>query len=101
VRGELNRVINAESANLGRAVAASADQLEAIDTLELDGRLAAQPYTVRLVAQARREEPEATFSDLATRLGIHRSSVQRALERIERLALHPDEGAGRRRGAGE
>jgi DNA-binding transcriptional regulator WhiA len=101
VRGDLNRVINAESANLGRAVAASADQLEAIDTLESDGRLAAQPYTVRLVAQARREEPEATFSDLATRLGIHRSSVQRALERIERLALHPDEGAGRRRGARE
>ena len=46
-------------------------------------------------------KPEATFSDLATRLGIHRSSVQRALERIERLALHPDEGAGRRRGARE
>ena len=30
VRGDLNRVINAESANLQRAVAASARQLEAI-----------------------------------------------------------------------
>ena len=44
VRGDLNRVINAESANLGRAVAASARQLEAIDALEADGRLAEQPY---------------------------------------------------------
>jgi DNA-binding transcriptional ArsR family regulator len=96
VRGDLNRVINAESANLGRAVAAAARQLEAIDTLEADGRLAKQPYQVRLVADARREIPEATFTELAERLGLHRSSVQRALERIERLALHPDERAGRR-----
>ncbi len=96
VRGELNRVINAESANLVRAVAASARQLEAIEALAADGRLAAQPYTVRLAADARREEPEATFTELAERLGLHRSTVQRALDRIERLALHPDERAGKR-----
>ena len=98
VRGDLNRVINAESANLGRAVAASARQLEAIDALESSGRLAEQPYVVRLVADARREEPEATFAELAERLGLHRSAVQRALERVERLALHPDEGVGKRGG---
>ena len=97
VRGDLNRVINAESANLQRAVAASARQVEAIDAVEADGRLAEQPYVVRLVADARREEPEATFSQLAERLGLHRSAVQRALERIERLALHPDERVGKRR----
>ena len=96
VRGDLNRVINAESANLGRTVAASARQLEAIDALGSDGRLAVQPYVVRLVANARREEPEATFSELAERLGIHRSAVQRAVERIERLALHPDDGMKKR-----
>ena len=62
-----------------------------------DGRLAEQPYVVKLVADARREEPEATFTELAERLGLHRSAVQRALERIERLALHPDEGVGKRR----
>jgi hypothetical protein len=100
VRGDINRVINAESANLGRAVAASAYQLEAIEVLDSDGRLADQPYVVRLVADARREEPEATFTELAERLGLHRSSVQRALERIERLALHPDERVGQRGGRG-
>ncbi len=98
LRGELNRVLNAESANLQRAVAAAGRQLAAIDELEADGRLAEQPYVVRLVADGRRTTPEATLADLAERLGLHRSAVQRALERLERLALHPDDG-GSVRGA--
>jgi hypothetical protein len=100
VRGELNRVINAESANLQRAVAAAARHIEAIEALAADGRLAEQPYVVRVVAEARVEEPDATFSQLAERLGLHRSAVQRALDRVERLALHPDEGVGRRQRRG-
>jgi len=98
VRGDLNRVINAESANLQRAVAAAARQLEAIDSLEADGRLAAQAYVVRVVAQGRRDIPEATFTELADRLELHRSAVQRALAQIERLALHPDDGVEERPG---
>ena len=96
LRGDLNRVLNAESANLQRAVGAAGRQIAAIGELDGDGRLAEQPYVVRLVAEARRETPEATLAELAERLGLHRSAVQRALERVERLALHPDEGAGRR-----
>jgi hypothetical protein len=96
LRGDLNRVLNAESANLQRAVSAAGRQLEAIATLDADGRLAQQPNVVRLVAAARRETPEATLSDLAERLAVHRSAVQRALERIERLALHDDDGIDRR-----
>jgi cell division protein WhiA len=87
LRGELNRVINAESANLTRTVLASGRQLEAIESLAADGRLASQPATVRAVAAARRETPEATIGELAERLAVHRSAVQRALDRIERLAL--------------
>jgi hypothetical protein len=96
LRGDLNRVLNAESANLQRAVGAAGRQIAAIDELEADGRLADQPYVVRLVADARRGTPEATLGELAERLGLHRSAVQRALERVERLALHPDGGVGRR-----
>jgi DNA-binding protein WhiA len=97
VRGDLNRVINAESANLTRAVAAAGRQLAAIDLLDGDGRLAGQPYLVRLVADARAETPEATYGELAERLSLHRSAIQRALERIERLALHDDDdGVGHR-----
>jgi DNA-binding transcriptional regulator WhiA len=86
LRGELNRVLNAESANLQRAVAAAGRQLDAIEALDADGRLAEQPYIVRLVADARRETPEATLTELAEHLDMHRSAVQRALERMERLA---------------
>ena len=100
LRGDLNRVINAESANLNRSVAAAGRQLAAIDVLEADGRLEEQPRTVRAVAEARRETPEASLSEIAARLDLHRSAVQRALDRLERLALHDDEGIGRRRPRG-
>ena len=88
LRGELNRILNAESSNLLRSVEAAGRQLAAIDDLEADGRLGEQPYLTRVVAEARRETPEATLADLADRLNLHRSAVQRALERIERVALH-------------
>ena len=91
LRGELNRVLNAESANLTRTVSASARQLAVIARLERDGTLVEQPAVVRRVADARRETPEATLTELAERLGVHRSAVQRSLERLERL--------GRRDGA--
>jgi DNA-binding protein WhiA len=104
LRGDLNRILNAESANLQRAVGAAARQLDAIRELDSDGRLARQPYVVRLVAEARRETPEATLSELAERLDLHRSAVQRALERVEWLVLHEDDAAARvpfrRRGTG-
>src|SRR4051812_9865553 len=53
LRGELNRVINAESANLSRTVLAAGRQLDAIEVLSADGRLAQQSRTVRTVAAAR------------------------------------------------
>jgi len=93
LRGDLNRVINAESANLQRSVEAASRQLQAIGRLEATGLLSAQPYRVRLIAAARRETPEATLAELAERLDLHRSAVQRSLDRLERLALHDPEAA--------
>ncbi|MGH2512975.1 MAG: DNA-binding protein WhiA [Candidatus Limnocylindrales bacterium] len=90
VRGELNRVINAESANLQRAVRAAGRQLAAIDRLASDGRLMTLPAQVRQIADARRTTPEATLTELAEGLELHRSTVQRGLERIEELAGDPE-----------
>ncbi len=92
VRGDLNRLLNAESANLERVAAASARQLEAIAALDADGRLASMPAQVREVAAARRAIPEASLAELAAELAIPRGRVQRALERIESAALHGDDG---------
>ncbi|HEY7524574.1 MAG TPA: DNA-binding protein WhiA [Candidatus Limnocylindrales bacterium] len=103
LRGDLNRVLNAESANLERAVTAAGRQVAAIERLDADGRLDPQPAQVRRVAAARRATPEATLAELAERLGVHRSAVQRALERLERLAMdgEPDPSAHPRRGSGK
>ena len=89
VRGDLNRLLNAESANLDRIAAAAARQLAAIATLDADGRLAEQPEAVRAVAALRRVIPEASLGELAAELGVPRGRIQRALDRIEVLALHP------------
>jgi hypothetical protein len=87
LRGHLNRLLNAESANLERSVATASRQLAAIQTLDATGRLEALPPLVQDVARLRREAPEATLSELAAQLGTTRSLVQRAFERVESLAL--------------
>ena len=67
-RGDLNRLLNAESANLDRIAMAAARQVAAIATLEADGRLADQPESVRAVAALRRRTPEASLAELAAEL---------------------------------
>lgn len=88
VAGQLNRVINAENANLRRAVAAARRQLTDIDSLERRNVLQRLPRDARRVAVARRRSPEATFSQLATDLELSRGQVQRAFGVIESVALH-------------
>lgn len=86
LRSDLNRQLNAETANLRRTVEAASRQLGAIRGLQASGRLAALPATMRRVAAARVEAPEATLSELAEGLDLTRATVQRALERLVREA---------------
>jgi hypothetical protein len=86
---ELNRALNADTANAERAVAAGWRQVAAIGRLAGDGRLERLPSFVREVAAGRRDAPEASLAELAERLESTRSAVQRALARLESLALHP------------
>lgn len=86
LQGHLNRVLNAETANLERTVASSARQIAIIEQLEADGRLAELGELDRLVAQARKDAPEATFTELAASLGLSRARVQRAFGRLESAA---------------
>ena len=93
LRGHLNRVLNAEEANLSRSVATAARQLVTIEALTHSGGLGRLPAEARAVAQLRREAPEATFSEIAERLGISRARVQRAFEHLE-LAAQGSAGSG-------
>lgn len=88
LRGHLNRVVNAENANLARAVAAAHRQLADIEALERAGALRRMPAAVRRVASARRRSPEATLAELALAVDLSRGQVQRAFEQISSAAVH-------------
>ncbi|MET1232109.1 MAG: DNA-binding protein WhiA [Candidatus Limnocylindrales bacterium] len=83
LRSDLNRQLNAETANIRRGIATAARQVAAIEQLEASGRLDSLPATTRAVARARLATPEASISELAAELDSGRSAIQRALERLE------------------
>ena len=90
VRARLNRLLNAEEANLDRTVRAADRQLVAIGALEADGRLAHLGTGLREAASARRRMPEADLDTLSTALGISRSAVNHRLRRLVELASEED-----------
>jgi WhiA LAGLIDADG-like domain/WhiA C-terminal HTH domain len=83
LRSDLNRQLNAETANLRRGITSAARQVAAIGSLQASGRFDALPVAVRLVGRSRLAAPEASISELADELDVGRSSVQRALGRLE------------------
>lgn len=91
VHSHLNRVVNAEHANLRRAVAAASRQLADIELLDGRGELDRLPRQARRVAESRRRAPEATFAELAANLDLSRGQIQRAFQQIESAALHAGE----------
>ena len=86
VRARLNRLLNAEEANLGRTVRAADRQLGAISVLEGDGRLGTLGIGLREAAAARRRMPDADLDTLAAALGVSRSAVNHRLRRLVELA---------------
>jgi DNA-binding protein WhiA len=85
IRGELNRSVNAETANLQRAVSAGMRQARAAAELIEEGGLPPGGLLQR-VSSARLAHPEATIAELGETLSLSRSVVQRALATIERQA---------------
>lgn len=86
VRNRLNRLLNAEEANLGRTVRAADRQLQAIARLEAGGELAGLPDGLREAAAQRRRQPDADLDTLASGLGIGRSAMNHRLRRLVELA---------------
>lgn len=83
--GYLNRVVNAEGANLARSAASSARQGRAVHALN-ERDLERLPEFTRTLARIRLETPESTFTEMATRTGASRARVQRAIRRLEAVA---------------
>jgi len=93
LRGHMNRVLNAESANVRRAVEAAHRQLAAIEELERANAMGKVSRRTRRVATARKRSPEATFAELASAVGLSRAQVQRAFYELESAALHREDAA--------
>jgi len=86
VHARLNRLINAEEANLARTVKASDRQLAAVARLERSGQLRSLGQALRETAAMRRHMPEADLDTLAGALGVSRSAVNHRLRRLVELA---------------
>jgi len=86
VRARLNRLLNAEGANLARTVHAADRQLRAIDRLERDGTLPRLAASLREAAGQRRRMPDADLDTLAVGLGVSRSAMNHRLRRLIELA---------------
>jgi DNA-binding protein WhiA len=86
VRSRLNRLLNAEEANLGRTVRAADRQLAAIERLERDGTMARLAPSLRETAAMRRRMPDADLDTLASAAGVSRSAVNHRLRRLVELA---------------
>jgi hypothetical protein len=86
VRNRLNRLLNAEEANLDRTVRAADRQLQAISQLAGAGELERLPDGLRETAAQRRAQPDADLDTLASALGISRSAVNHRLRRLVGLA---------------
>ena len=85
MRNSLNRVVNADTANLRRTIDAGLRQATAARRLLKAGAID-EGGAVGRVAIARMGEPDASLSELAEATGLSRSSVQRALAAIEAAA---------------
>jgi hypothetical protein len=86
VRSRLNRLLNAEQANLGRTVRAADRQLHAIAGLRDAGLLHSLPNALREAALIRIRHPEADLDELARVMGVSRSAANHRLRRIVEVA---------------
>lgn len=88
LRGEANRVANADRANLSRAVEASRRQIEAIELLVEQVGWDGLPDDVRAVALARLTNPQASLAELGELLDppVGKVVVHRRLSRLLDLA---------------
>lgn len=88
MRGSVNRIVNCETANIGKTAAASARQIEDILFLQRTGNLSLLDEGLDEAARIRLEYPEATLSELASMMDppVGRSGMNHRLRKICSIA---------------
>jgi DNA-binding protein WhiA len=91
LRGEANRLANADAANLARIASRAGAQVDAIEqAVELRG-WDAFDAELREVALARIVNPSASLTELAELLQVPRATLHRRLKRVEEAAKGVEE----------
>jgi len=87
MRGRVNRYSNCDNANLDRQASAGMAQILLISAIEKqNGGLTVLPEKVREIAEARKENPEASLSEIAAMLDppVSKSTAAARLKSLER-----------------
>jgi len=88
LRNGVNRRVNCETANLGKAVDAAQEQLAAIRRLEANGTYNDLPDKLRKTAELRKANPEATLQELAQMQDppLTKSAINHRMRKIMELS---------------
>ena len=97
VSGEVNRRLNFETANIGKAIGSGMRQAAAIEQLENSGKLDHLPPALREMAQWRAANPELNLGELAGRMKLSKSAVNHRLRRLQQLAIPNGDGGSPKR----
>ena len=92
LRGEANRLANADAANLARVARSAGGQVDAIERAVAREGWDVFERDLRDVALARLANPSASVSELAELLAVPRATLHRRLARIEEVARGATEG---------
>jgi DNA-binding protein WhiA len=88
LRGEVNRLVNCETANLGKTLSAAWQQVEMIENLIHTTGFTALPVSLRETAELRLEYPEASMKELGEyhRPPLSKSAVNHRLRQLREYA---------------
>lgn len=88
VRNNINRIVNCETANLGKTIDASMRQIEQIQILKTKLGLNKLPGNLREIAEVRLDNPDASLKEIGEMLNppIGKSGVNHRFRKLEQLA---------------
>lgn len=86
MRGNVNRKVNCETANINKTVSSAVRQLEQIKILDREIGISKLAPGLREAARARLEHPEATLQELADLTGIGKSGMNHRFRKIAEMA---------------
>jgi DNA-binding protein WhiA len=89
VRNDVNRLVNCETANLSKTVAAAMEQKEFIEYIDHIHGIDNLPKNLEKIARLRLEFPEASLKELGMMVDppLSKSGVRHRMDRIKEIAL--------------